>query len=86
MNREEFIKTVQKCGYGTKKGAEKYVEQNPKEDYGTDDIIALHEGNMHWQGINGDKGLNSVYGLNGKTTAFSNGICGNSGERQDWGM
>lgn len=86
MKKEEFIRTVQICGYGTKTGAKKYVELNPKEEYGTDDLIALYEGNMHWQGINGDKGLRYAYGANGKTTAYSNGICGNSGTRQDWGM
>lgn len=79
MKKEEFIRTVQICGYGTKTGAKKYVELNPKEEYGTDDLIALHEGNMHWQGINGDKGLGYAYGVNGKTTAYSNGISGNSG-------
>lgn len=84
--KEEFIRTVQICGYGTKTGAKKYVELNPKEEYGTDDLIDLHEGNMHWQGISGDKGLGYAYGVNGKTTAYSNGICGNSGSRQDWGM
>lgn len=85
MKKEEFIRTVQSCGYGTKTGAKKYVELNPKEEYGTDDLIALYEGNMHWQGISGDKGLRYAYGVNGKTTTYSNGICGNSGSRQDWG-
>ena len=74
MNTEEFIKTVQTCGYGTKTGAKKYVELNPKEDYSMNDLIVLHEGNMHWQGIRGDKGLGYAYGANGKTTAYSNGI------------
>lgn len=39
MNAEEFIRTVQSCGYGTKNGAKKYVELNPKEEYGTEDLI-----------------------------------------------
>lgn len=30
MTKEEFIRTVQTCGYGTKTGAKKYVEMNPK--------------------------------------------------------
>lgn len=51
MNAEEFVRTVQICGYGTKKGAKKYVELNPKEDYSTDDLIVLHEGSMHWKVI-----------------------------------
>lgn len=85
MNAEEFVRTVQSCGYGTKTGAKKYVELNPKEDYGTNDLIVLHEGNMHWQGVSGDKGLNYAWCANGRTTAFSNGIAGNSGSRQDWG-
>lgn len=49
MNAEEFVRTVQSCGYGTKNGAKKYVELNPKEEYGTDDLIAgssgTHESN-----------------------------------------
>lgn len=84
MNAEEFVRTVQNCGYGTKNGAKKYVELNPKDEYGTEDLIALHEGNMHWQGVSGDKGLVYVYGANGKTTAMSNGIMGNSSASQDW--
>lgn len=55
MTKEEFIRTVQSCGYGTKTGAKKYVELNPKEDYSMNDLIVLHEGNMHWQGVSGDK-------------------------------
>lgn len=51
VNAEEFVRTVQICGYGTKKGAKKYVELNPKEDYSTDDLIVLHEGSMHWKVI-----------------------------------
>lgn len=84
MTKEEFITIVQRCGYGTKKSAKKYVEQNPKDVYSTDDLVALHEGNMHWQGVNADKGLRYAYDVNGKTTAYSNGIRGNSGARQDW--
>jgi hypothetical protein len=86
MTKEEFIRTVQSCGYGTKTGAKKYVELNPKEDYSMNDLIVLHEGNMHWQGVSGDKGLNYAWCANGRTTAFSNGIAGNSGSRQDWNM
>lgn len=81
MNAEEFVRTVQNCGYGTKNGAKKYVELNPKDEYGTEDLIALHEGNMHWQGVSEDKGLRYAYGVNGKTTAYSNGISENSGSR-----
>lgn len=84
MTKEEFVATVQRCGYGTKKSAKKYVEKNPKEEYDTNDLIALHEDSMHWKGVNGDKGLRYACTVNGKTTAYSNGIRGNSGERQDW--
>lgn len=85
MKAEEFVKLASKCGYGTKASAKRYVEENPKEDYDTDDFKELYETSMHWQGISGDKGLGYAYGVNGKTTAFRNGICGNSGSRQDWG-
>ena len=33
---------------------------------------------MRWSGCATDKGLRFVYGANGKTTAMSNGIMGNS--------
>ena len=84
MTKEEFLTIAQRCGYGTGKSAKKYVEKNPKEEYSTNDLIALHEGKMHWQGVNADKGLRYAYDVNGKTTADSNGIRGNSGARQDW--
>ena len=57
MTNEEFITIAQRCGYGTGKSAKKYVEQNPKDVYSTDDLVALHEGNMHWQEVNADKGV-----------------------------
>lgn len=47
MTKEEFITIVQRCGYGTKKSAKKYVEKNPKEEYDTNDLITLYEGSMH---------------------------------------
>lgn len=86
MKAEEFVKLASKCGYGTKASAKRYVEENPKVDYDTDDFKELYETSMHWQGISGDKGLGYAYGVNGKTTAYSNGISGNAGSRQDWGM
>ena len=86
MKKEEFIKLAPKCGYGSTTAASKYVEEHQKEDYGTDDFVSLYESSIHWQGISGDKGLGYAYGVNGKTTAYSNGIAGNSGARQDWGM
>ena len=42
MKAEEFIKFVSKCGYGTKASAKRYVEENPKEDYDTDDFKELY--------------------------------------------
>lgn len=44
MTKEEFITIVQRCGYGTKKSAKKYVEKNPKEEYDTNDLIGSHYG------------------------------------------
>lgn len=51
-----------------------------------DDLIVLHEGKMRWCGVAADRGLKYVEAANGKTTAFGNGLSGNSGARQDWGM
>lgn len=84
MTKDEFIKLAVSSGYGTKSAAERYVNQHNKTEYTTDDFIEMYHTSMHWSGVSSDKGLNHVYGLNGRTTAFSNGICGNSGGRQDW--
>lgn len=84
MTKEEFIKLAVLSGYGTKSAAEHYVNQHTKPEYTTDDFIEMYHTSMHWSGVSADKGLNHVYGLNGKTTAFSNGISGNSGGGQDW--
>lgn len=84
MNKQEFIKLVVSSGYGTQSAAEHYIEQHDKTEYTTEDFIELYHTSMHWSGVASDKGLNHVYGLNGRTTAFSNGIRGNSGGGQDW--
>ena len=83
MNKQEFIKLAVSSGYGTKSAAEHYTEQHEKSEYTTDDFIELYHASMRWSGVAADKGLRSVYNLNGKTTAF-NGIRGNSGSGQDW--
>lgn len=85
MNAKEFIETFQKSGYGSKKSAETYVENHKKSNYTTDDIIELYHSCEEVRNAGRYiKGLRSVYGINGKTTAMSNGIAGNSGSRQDW--
>ena len=66
MNKEQFVKLAVYSGYGNKAGAEKYVEENHKEEYTTDDFIALHESSMHWTGVSSDLGLRSIYGLSNK--------------------
>lgn len=87
MKKEEFIKLAQKCGYGSEDRARDYTERNPKTHYGVDDFIKLyHEptDSMHWSGVKSDKGLLPAHGVNGRTTAFRNGVGGNSGSGQDW--
>ena len=84
MTREEFIKLAVSSGYGTKSAAEHYTEQHDKSEYTTDDFIELYHTSMRWSGVNADKGLLPAYGVNGRTTTFSNGIRGNSGSGQDW--
>lgn len=84
MNKEEFIKAAELSGYGTKGAAEKYVEDNDKPEYTTDDFIELYHRSMHWYGVASDKGLYPAHGVNGRTTAFRNGIQGTSGSGQDW--
>jgi hypothetical protein len=64
MNKEEFIHLAVKCGYAaTPQGAEHYTKEHPKEDYDTDDFIAMHESSMHWGGIPSVKGLDSAWGI-----------------------
>ena len=85
MTREEFAVAAAMSGYGSKESAEKYTEDNPREDYTDQDFITLYESNhSRWEGVRATKGLYPVAGMNGKTTAFRNGIAGNSGNRQDW--
>lgn len=84
MNKEEFIKLAISSGYGTRSAAEHYVNQHDKQEYTTDDFIDMYHTSMHWCGVSSDKGLSYAYGVNGRTTAFSNGIVGNSCSGQDW--
>lgn len=76
MNKEQFIKTAVKSGYGSEDAARKYTEANDKPEYGTDDFIVLYHSRpncMHWDGCAPDKGLRPVFGMHGKTTAMSSG-------------
>lgn len=78
----QFVELAVKCGYSNKPAANKYVKECNKEEYDTSDFIVLHEKSMRWSNVKTDKGMLAI--KNGKTTAFSNGIQGNSSKRQDW--
>lgn len=84
MNKDEFVKAAALSGYGSKAAAAKYTEQCQKDEYTEQDFIELYHESMRWDYCKSVKGLRPIYGANGKTTAMSNGIAGNSGERQDW--
>lgn len=84
MNREEFIKTCVQSGYASKHAAEHYADESGKSEFTDSDIVELYHTSMHWEGCASDKGLRFVYGANGKTTAMSNGIMGNSNSHTDW--
>lgn len=84
MNKQEFIKLAVSSGYGTQSAAEHYIEQHDKTEYTTEDFIELYHTSMHWSGVAADKGLLPAHGVNGRTTAFRNGVGGNSGSGQDW--
>ena len=84
MNKQEFIKLAVSSGYGTKSSAERYTEQHNKPEYTTEDFIELYHTSMQWSGVKADKGLLPAHGVNGRTTAFRNGVSGNSGSGQDW--
>ena len=82
MTKEEFVELAVKCGYSNKPAANKYVKEYDKEDYYTYYFILLHQKSMRCQNVKADKGM--LWIRNGKTTAFSNGIRGNSSRHQDW--
>lgn len=87
MNKEQFIKLAVQSGYGKEETAREYTEANGKAEYDTDDFIALYHWSphcMHWDKCTSKKGLRQIWGMNGKTTAMSNGIAGTSGANQDW--
>lgn len=42
MKKGEFVKLCFECGYTTKAQAEKWVEENPREEYTDDDFIQAH--------------------------------------------
>lgn len=85
MNKLDFIKTIKESGYGSEKNAKEYVRLHPKENYNTNDIVDMYHTYTSLNIAGGDtKGLRHVYGINGKTTAMSNGIRGNSSGNQDW--
>lgn len=84
MNREQFIKTCIQSGYAGKQAAEKYADNSGKEEFTDKDIVELYHTSMRWGGCATDKGLRPVFGVNGKTTAMSNGIAESSGSGQDW--
>ena len=87
MNKEQFIKLAVQSGYGKEEAAREYTEANDKAEYDTDDFNALHHWSpncMHWSKCKSDRGLRPIFGLNGRTTAMSNGIAGTSGAGQDW--
>lgn len=86
MNRGQFIKTCVQSGYASKHAAEHYADETGKSELADSDIVELYHTSMRWSGCAADKGLRFVYGANGKTTAYSNGVSGNSGSRQDWGI
>lgn len=85
MNKFDFIKTIKESGYGSEKNAKEYVDLHPKDEYNTNDIIDMYHAYTNISVAGGDvRGLRYVHGINGKTTAMSNGIMGNSSRNQDW--
>lgn len=79
------MKQLKSLDTAVKKDAESYIKDHEKNSYTTDDIIKCYHRREEERCVAGSvKGLRYVYGINGKTTAMSNGIAGNSGNRQDW--
>lgn len=69
MSKEEFIKMCVSSGYGTTKNAKRYTEENPKDEYTTDDFVEVFHMRRNFIGSR-RLGLRNIE--NGKTTAFLN--------------
>ena len=83
MQAEEFINIVYNSGYATKKNAKKYTEKHPKDSYSDQDFIDVYRFNEEKKEIDHTHCTMSPI-MNGKTTAFRNGIRGNNSSGQDW--
>lgn len=83
MQAEEFINIVYNSGYATKKNAKKYTEKHPKDSYSDQDFIDVYRFNEEKKEIDHTHCTMSPI-MNGKTTAFRNGIQGNNSSGQDW--
>lgn len=83
MQAEEFINIACNSGYATKKNAKKYTEKHPKDSYSDQDFIDVYRFNEEKKEIDHTHCTMSPI-MNGKTTAFRNGIRGNNSSGQDW--
>ena len=82
MTADKFIEACVQSGYGNKAAANKYVKDNPKEEYSDDDFIALYHTSDGWSGVKRMQHLHKI-GNGSWSTCFS-GIMGNSSIHQDW--
>ena len=83
MQAEEFINIACNSGYATKMNAKKYTEKHTKDSYSDQDFIDVYRFNEEKKEIDHTHCTMSPI-MNGKTTAFRNGIRGNNSSGQDW--
>ena len=84
MTKTEFVKAATKSGYASKKIAESYVKTHPQDEYTDNDLISVYRYAENQSSKHTRPGLIPAAYTNGKTTAFSYGIRGNSSTHQDW--
>ena len=84
MTKEEFVKIATRGGYADKKSAEKYAKNCQREFFSDQDLMEVYRFAESQNDHHSHPGLVQSANTNGKTTAFSNGIRGNSSIHQDW--
>ena len=77
MTKNEFVEACSQAGYCRKEEA-KYWAEN--------DMVDAYHAAQQWAGSRTCGLRGGVYGVNGKTTVFRNGVRGNSSGLQDWKM
>lgn len=86
MTKNEFVEACSQAGYCRKEEAKYWAEKHPKASYDENDMVDAYHAAQQWAGSRTCGLRGGVYGVNGKTTVFRNGVRGNGSGLQDWKM